>query len=119
MIKILIVDDENGIRQILNKLLRLKGYEAMEAESGEQALKIISCDCSVVLLDMLLQGMDSLVLLEKLLAINPKLTVIMMSGGMDEKKIKKAMELGASGFIIKPFDFFELESMLISKLKNR
>ncbi|MFH1396965.1 MAG: response regulator [Candidatus Omnitrophota bacterium] len=119
MSKILIVDNESGIRQVLNKLFKIKGIDTLEAENGEQALQIASSgDCSVALLDMGMPGMDGLVLLEKLLKINPRLTVMLMSGGHDDEKIKKAQELGAAGFIMKPFDFSELESTVISKLKN-
>ncbi|MBU0634002.1 MAG: response regulator, partial [Candidatus Omnitrophica bacterium] len=119
MAKILIVDDESGIRQVLNKFFKIKGLQTLEAENGEQALQIASSEnCSVALLDMGMPGMDGLVLLEKLLKINPRLTVMLMSGRNDDEKIKKALELGAAGFIMKPFDFSELESTVISKLKN-
>jgi DNA-binding response OmpR family regulator len=117
MAKILIIDDESGIRQVLNKFFKIKGIETLEAENGEQALQIANSeDFSIALLDMGLPGMDSLVLLEKLLEINPKLIVIMMSGGQENEKIKKAQELGSNGFMMKPFDFSELESNVISKL---
>jgi DNA-binding NtrC family response regulator len=118
MAKILVIDDESNIRQVLNTFFKFKGYEITEAENGEQALQIAKLEnCMVALLDMGSSGMDDPVLVEKLLEINPKLNIIMMSGGMNDEKIKKALKFGACGFIMKPFDFLELESKVISKLK--
>jgi DNA-binding response OmpR family regulator len=116
--KILIVDDQSGIRRVLKAFFKIKGIETLEAENGQEALRMAGSEnCSAALLDMGLPGMDGVVLLEKLLEINPKLTVIMMSGRKDDDKIKKALELGASGFLMKPFEFSELESAVIAKLK--
>lgn len=116
--KILIVDDESGIRRLLSTFFKIKGIETLEAENGEQALLLArSENCSAALLDIGIPGMDGVVLLEKLLEINPKPMVIMMSGGQDNEKIKKALALGAAGFIMKPFDLSELQSAVISKIK--
>ncbi len=120
MSKILIVDNESGIRQVLNKFFKIKGIDTLEAENGEQALQIASLEkCSAALLDMGMPGMDGMVLLEKLLEIDSKLIVIMMSGRWDDEKVKEVLKLGAEGCILKPFDFFELESIVMPKLKNK
>jgi DNA-binding NarL/FixJ family response regulator len=61
-------------------------------------------------------GMDGLTALTKLLEINPKLGVVMTTGIQDEEKVKKAIELGAYGYVLKPFDFLYLELVVMSKL---
>jgi len=114
---VLIVDDEEGIRRVLNQFFKAKGYRTLEAESGENALTLArSENISVVLLDVGMPGMDGLATLEKLLEINPKLGVVMVTGIQDDDKVKKAIEMGAYGYVLKPFDFLYLELVVASKL---
>ena len=60
--------------------------------------------------------MDGLATLERLLEINPKLGIVMVTAVQDDEKIKKALELGAYGYVVKPFDFLYLELVVMSKL---
>jgi two-component system response regulator (stage 0 sporulation protein F) len=114
---LLIVDDEEGIRRVLREFFRRKGYNTLEAQNGEEALQVIRSDkISVVLLDIQMPGMDGLTTLTKLLEINPKLAVVMTTGMQDEEKVKKAIELGAYCYILKPFDFLYLELVVMSRL---
>ncbi|MBN2121240.1 MAG: response regulator [Candidatus Omnitrophica bacterium] len=114
---LLIVDDEEGIRRVLREFFKRKGFDVFEAESGEQALELISSiKVSVVLLDMRMPGMDGLEALKKILEIKPKLGVVMATAVEDEEKIKRAIELGAYSYVLKPFDFMYLELVVMSKL---
>lgn len=114
---ILVVDDERPIRQLLVNYLSGKNYNVLAAEDGKQALQIAgSREFSVVLLDLHMPGMNGLVTLEKLLEINPKLGVVMITGDPGDRFVKKAMELGAYGFVVKPFDFLYLDLVVMSKL---
>ncbi|MCM8780446.1 MAG: response regulator [Candidatus Omnitrophica bacterium] len=114
---ILIVDDEEGIRRILSEFFRRKGYKTIEAQDGQQALDIVrSQEVSVVLLDIQMPGMDGLTTLTRLLEINPRLGVVMATGVQDEDKVRRAIELGAYGYVLKPFDFLYLELVVMSKL---
>ena len=61
-------------------------------------------------------GMDGLTTLEKLLEINPKLGIVMVTGRQDDESIKTAIGLGAYGYVLKPFDFLYLELVVMSKL---
>ena len=61
-------------------------------------------------------GMDGLETLPKLLEINPQLGILMASGVQDDEKVKKAVELGAYGYVLKPFDFLYLELVVMSRL---
>jgi len=114
---VLIVDDEEGIRRVLKQFFEAKGYRTLEAESGENALNLArSENISVVLLDVGMPGIDGIATLEKLLEINPKLGVVMVTGVQDDDKVKKAIEMGAYGYVLKPFDFLYLELVVASKL---
>jgi DNA-binding NtrC family response regulator len=114
---LLIVDDEEGIRRVLREFFKRKGFDVFEAESGEQALQLIrSTNVSAVLLDIKMPGMDGLETLKKILEINPKLGVVMATAVQDDEKIKRAIELGAYSYVLKPFDFSYLELVVMSKL---
>lgn len=114
---ILIVDDDWAIRNVLNDFFRAKGYQTLLAESGEQALKIVENEkISVVLLDINMPGIGGLETLKKLLALNPRLGVVMLTGEQEDEEIKKALALGAYSYVLKPFDFLYLEVVVMSKL---
>ncbi len=114
---ILIVDDEDEVRNILRDFFNAKGYRTLEAENGERALELVrSEEISSVLLDIQMPGMDGLATLEKLLKINPRLGVVMVTGAQDDEKVERAMELGAYGYVLKSVDFLYLELVVMSKL---
>ncbi|MBU1125596.1 MAG: response regulator [Candidatus Omnitrophica bacterium] len=114
---ILLVDDEAAIRMVLRKFLESKGYKVQEAENGEKAVEIAQAQkFSAVLLDMNMPGIDGLETLQRLLKIDPQLGVLMVTADQDDEKVKKALELGAYGYALKPFDFLYLELILVSKL---
>ena len=117
--KILIVDDEPEIRSVLTAFFNKKGYETREAENGEIALEIAkSEDFAVVLCDIDMPVMDGLTTLEKLLEMKPGLCVVMVTGRQDDDKVKKALELGAYNYVLKPFEFLYLELVIKSKLSS-
>ncbi|MEN8161528.1 MAG: response regulator, partial [Myxococcota bacterium] len=103
MSRILIVDDEQGIRKTLAGLLSDEGYEAPAADDGESGLEAIRAQLpDVVLLDIAMPGRDGLDVLEELRAAWPGLPVIMMSGHGTIETAVRATQLGAFDFIEKP-----------------
>lgn len=115
--RILLVDDEAVVRSVLKEYFQQKGYSISEAKSGEEALETAAReDVSVVLLDMQMTGMDGLETLEKLLRLKPGLGVVMATGVQNDEKVARALELGAYGYVLKPFDFMYLELVVLSKL---
>ncbi len=101
--QILIVDDEERIRQSLSGVLGDEGYQISEAKEGNQALKQIENDPpDLVLLDIWMPGMDGIEVLERIKSLNPSLPVIMISGHANIELAVKATKLGAFDFIEKP-----------------
>ncbi len=117
MRKVLVVDDEAPIREVLIEFLTDHGYEAHGAANGKQALSLIeSLRPQVVLLDVSMPGISGLEVLESLRGRAPAPAVIMISGHADQDIALKALELGAYDFIQKPLDFRYLERTLLAKI---
>ena len=109
MREILIVDDQRGIRLLLNELFKKEGFITHMAANGIDALKIAkenTIDC--VLLDMKIPGMDGLEILAHLKSDNPHLPVIMMTAYVEQHMIDTATELGVTKYFSKPFNIFEI-----------
>ena len=100
---ILIVDDEESIRQSLGGVLNDEGYEVLTAGSGEEALRMVDEEIpSLVLLDIWLPGMDGIEVLTRIRTEYPQVRVIVMSGHGTIETAVKATKLGAFDFIEKP-----------------
>ena len=122
--QILVVDDEERIRQSLNGILKDEGYEVLEAKDGLQALKQIEADPpELVLLDIWMPGMDGMEVLERMKGQIPNLPVIMISGHGNIELAVKAVRLGAYDFIEKPLSLEKVlltvnNALLFSKLEQ-
>ena len=101
---ILIVDDEKNTLKMLSQGLKMRGYQALTAASGEEALRqAMKTDVDLVLLDIRMEnGMDGVQTLVKLRERYPELSVVMMSAQQDIEIAVKTMELGAKRYITKP-----------------
>ncbi|HTL48334.1 MAG TPA: response regulator [Verrucomicrobiae bacterium] len=115
---ILIVDDEQPVRDVLELFFEKKGYRIRKAANGTEALAMAAEEKpSIVLLDMDMPGMNGLEVLEKLRNAYPNLGALIMTGASrDQESVQKALALGAYGYILKPFDFLYLELVVTSKL---
>jgi len=117
--KVLVVDDEIGVRMLLSKFLMKNGFEAKTASSGQEALEILRTKTyqpDVILLDIKMPGMDGLVTLREIRKIDEEVGVIIMTGSGDESLGLQAMNSGSYDYIMKPFDFEYLELAILSKL---
>jgi two-component system response regulator AtoC len=102
--RILIVDDEEPMRHMLELLLRRAGFEVLSAASGEQALELADSEAiDVVLSDVRMPGLDGLALAERLTATHPEITLVMMSAFGSVELALEAMQRGAYDYISKPF----------------
>lgn len=105
----LIVDDQNGIRLLLQEVFSSEGYMTSQASNGKIALEIVRHNRpDLVLLDMKIPGMDGLEILKHIKSIDPTIIVIMMTAYGELDMIKRATDLGAAKHFTKPFDIDEL-----------
>lgn len=114
-INILVVDDESAVRDFFERLLKMKGFGARLANSGQEALEIIANDnIHVIIIDIFMPEMDGFELLDRVKKQYPKIAAIMMTGMNDSEMIRKATLHGADEYISKPFKREEL-SMIIER----
>ncbi len=115
--RILVVDDEATMRRLLEKLLRLEGYDVVLANSGEQALQeIFTRGADTVLLDMRMPGMSGLDVCREIRA-HPRgvhTPIVFITAVNDRELRRKGMEAGADDFLSKPFDEVEL----LARIRN-
>jgi DNA-binding NtrC family response regulator len=109
--RVLVVDDEKLIRWSVAERLQRDGYEVSSAESGEQALDMVSArPPDLMLLDVRLPGIDGVQTLQRALALHPELAVLMMSAHSTVDIAVDAMKHGALDFLVKPFPFHALDA---------
>ncbi len=102
---LLVVDDEKNIRRTLRMVLEAEGYEVQEAESAEEALKLLEAEpVDLAIFDIRLPGMDGLALLSRARELWRDLPVIVISGHADTSDVVDAIKRGASDFFSKPVD---------------
>lgn len=118
-VKILLVDDDEGICDSLAKILTKKGYHVDPFISGEKALKSIGKSTyDILLTDLKMPGINGIELLKKAREIDPKLGVIIMTGFGEITSYLEAMDLGAAEYLNKPIKSHELE-LIIKKLSKK
>ncbi len=117
--RVLVIDDDPGIREYLQALATRQGYRVFAAADGEEALEHLDeTRPDMVTLDAILPGMDGLETLRHLKQHLPEVPVIMLSGHGQARTIVEAMRLGASDFLRKPFEVEELELAFRKALEN-
>ncbi|MDD5644935.1 MAG: response regulator [bacterium] len=120
--RILIVDDESGIREVLKELLERKGYQVLAVANGEDALELMKNVLpQVVILDYLMPGMDGLETLSRIKKEYPEVLVAILTGAGSEYIAVKAMKLGADDYICKPIErdrLYLIVGELVEKFKQ-
>lgn len=118
--KILLVDDEEAIRCILNKGLAMRGYTCDEAESGDQALeKLEQSPSDLVIMDINMPGRPGSDVLPDIVNRFPETAVIMASGITDPMVVAQCIKDGAQDFINKPFRFEQVLQSVSGTLDKR
>lgn len=104
MARILIVDDEKGLRRSTAIAFQLRGHQVEEAETGEEALEFVRKDIfDLVITDLVMEDMDGLELVKKIKALCPISSVIMMTAYGSIDSAIAATKLGVSDYVTKPF----------------
>ncbi len=118
--RVLVIDDDPGVRDYMEALVSRQGYEVTAAADGEEALRNLeTIQPDLITLDVVLPGMDGLQTLEKLKQRLPDVPVVMLSGHGQARNIVEAMRRGASDFLRKPFEVEELELAFQKALEKR
>ncbi len=115
--KILIVEDEEEIRELINYNLIKSGFDTIQSDSGEEGLKkFVKYSPDLILLDLMLPGMDGLEFLRAIKnnAKNSPCQIIIVTAKGEEEDIVKGLELGADDYITKPFS----PKILISRIRT-
>lgn len=111
--KILIVDDQYGIRILLTEVLQKEGYTTFQAANGFQAIDITKEQApDLVLLDMKIPGMDGIEILKRLKQHDETIKVIIMTAYGEVDMIQEAKDLGALTHFAKPFDIDEIRKVV-------
>ena len=120
MARILIVDDEDGIRKVLRQLLEYEGHEVRTASGGGEAISVFEeFEPDVTFLDVKMARMDGLEVLMRLRAIDPDAIVIMISGHGTIETAVEATRRGAYDFLEKPLDTDRILVTLRNALQQR
>ena len=117
--KVLIVDDDEAIRESMNEFVDMSGYHSLTAVSAEEALeRLVAESVDVVITDIMLPGMDGLELTDRIKK-EFDIDVIVMTGYSGDYSYEEAISKGASDFVFKPVRFEELLLRLRRVLKER
>ncbi len=105
-VSVVLVDDNGSMRAVLRAILNAEGYSVVgEASDGASALTLIGrLKPRVVALDLVMPGRSGLEVLPEIFQISPDSHVLVVSGSDDQASVKKAFDLGAVGFVSKPFN---------------
>jgi DNA-binding response OmpR family regulator len=118
--KILIVDDEEAMRESLLEILRLEGYKVEARPDGAQAVEALAeDDYDLMLLDMKMKGMSGLEVLRQAVEISPDCKVIMLTAHGSLESAIEALRLGAHDYILKPASPDELVHSVAKGINER
>ena len=117
---ILVIDDEQGVRDLFAKVLSRQDYNVLTAASGADGIQVArEQKVNLILLDIKMPGMDGLETLRRLKKVSPETAVIIITGFGTLQTSRKALKLGAVDYITKPFDLdFALSVIKDTLLKN-
>ncbi len=111
--QILIVDDDEGVRDVLEQLMEVLGHSATLCDSQKGGMEALERDVwDAAFFDIILGDGDGLELLRHALSVRPALPVIMISGMATSERVDQAREIGAAGFLLKPFRADEVHQEL-------
>ncbi|MGI2327529.1 response regulator transcription factor [Planococcus sp. YIM B11945] len=115
---VLIVEDEDGIRELMRLFLVKKGYQVLEAEDGYEAMDVLAKENpDLVLLDIEMPGMNGLEVCEQI-RMQTKLPILFVSYRKELTYKIQGLEVGGDDYITKPFDFNELEARIRAILRR-
>lgn len=116
--KILIVEDEIKILEVVTSLMEKQGYEVYQAEDGKQALKIFyNNEISLIILDLMLPDISGEEICMKIRE-KSRVPIIMLTAKVDESNLLQGLDIGADDYITKPFSLMELVARVKAILRR-
>ena len=120
MPRVLVIDDDQGVRELLVELLGEIGYDVTEADNGASGLDLVPhVHPDAVCLDLWMDGMPGLEVLDRLADDYPRLPVVIVTADPLIDTMHDALKRGASGYILKPFDLDHLRRVLAAALRGQ
>jgi DNA-binding NtrC family response regulator len=122
MARILVIDDDLYIRSACIKIFGKEGWSVTSVDDGSAGLNELKNNPNgfdLVLLDMLMPGVDGMVVLRQILCLNPRLPVIIMTGSVTESSANEIIQQGACNCIPKPFTPDELRAVVRKIIEKR
>jgi DNA-binding response OmpR family regulator len=118
-VKLLVVDDDRDLVELLDYALRREGYEVVRAYDGEAALETLNREHpDLVVLDINLPKLAGFVVLERIRHVDEHVPVLLLSARQDESDILRGLQLGADDYITKPFSIREFRSRVRALLRR-
>lgn len=118
--RILVIDDEAAIREVLEEILTSVGYEVSTAESGAAAVSRAEREpFDLAITDLCMPGLSGVDTVAALRRIKPGLAVIVVSGHVSDESARRCREAGATRFMSKPVDIDDLLHVVDVALQNR
>jgi two-component system response regulator PilR (NtrC family) len=118
--RILVVDDERSMREMLSILLEREGYETVEAKTGQEALQLFETSIfDLVISDIQMPGMNGIELLGRIKQLAPEVPVLMITAFATAEQAVDAIKLGAFHYFTKPFNNDEIRALVRNALEKR
>jgi DNA-binding NtrC family response regulator len=119
--RLLVIDDEEDIREMLSFVLSRDGFAVTLADSGQAAIDLVQGGRSfdVAITDMKMPGMDGMETLAALKKVDPTIEVIVVTGYASEQTAAECIKLGAYGYLRKPFELDDLRALIDRALARR
>jgi len=117
--RLLVIDDEPIIRDLMVEILADAGYDVLAAETAARALELLTTDdVALVISDIMMPGLSGLDLLQTLNQTRPSLPVILVTGAGTYDHLRSALARGAAGLVLKPFSHAELHAAVADTLRR-
>ena len=112
MKRVLIIDDEPDIREVLKEFCRILGFEAVIADSGEKGLKLFrKDDFNLIISDLKMPDINGFEFVKKVREKDKNIPIVICSGFIDDKNKEEILNCGADFYLEKPFKMKELKKI--------
>jgi len=120
MDRVLVIDDEKGMRDFLSIMLKREGYSVVVSQSADKASEVVAKgEFDLVITDISMPGKSGIDILKQTKAASPETPVIMITAYASTESAIEALKLGAYDYIIKPFDVEEMKKVVGNALEKR